>query len=275
MKISFMTLGCPQWDLDTICARGREYGFDGVDLRGYLSGLDITLLPEFTVEAAQTRRKLDEAGLAVSGISSSIRVCVAEELDNNLEEARRTIAVAHEFDCENVRIFGGGDPKESRDTLAQQGRTCVEKILALDGARDLHWLFETHDLWVQAQHCRLLLDSISDPAFGALWDMGHTWRVGREKPADSYAAIGRRVGYAHVKDAVYEPGAVLAMEDGWRYVIPGTGQLPLAESIALLRQNGYRGWLLCEHEKRWHPTLPEPEEIFPAFVRWVQPLIKG
>ena len=34
MKISFMTLGCPGWDLDTICARGREYGFDGVDFRG-------------------------------------------------------------------------------------------------------------------------------------------------------------------------------------------------------------------------------------------------
>jgi len=60
------------------------------------------------------------------------------------------------------------------------------------------------------------------------------------------------------------------MPDGWRYVIPGTGQLPLAEAIRLLRQQGYTGWLVLEHEKRWHPNLPEPEEIFPAYVRWVK-----
>ena len=95
MKIAFMTLGCPNWDLDTICKRGREYGFDGVDFRGYLDTLDITLRPEFTTGVTATRRMLDEAGLQVSAISSSINVCVPEKMDANLEEARRTIAVAH------------------------------------------------------------------------------------------------------------------------------------------------------------------------------------
>ena len=99
--------------------------------------------------------------------------------------------------------------------------------------------------------------------------MGHTWRVGGETPQASYAAIGSRVGYAHVKDAIYDPASPLAMQDGWYYVAPGSGELPLAESIHLLRQGGYDGWLLCEHEKRWHPELPEPEELFPAFVKWI------
>ena len=274
MKISFMTLGCPSWDLETICARGQEYGFDGIDFRGYLDEIDITQLPEFTTNAVQTRRQLDEAGLSVSGISSSIRVCVSDDLEKNLEEARRTIAVAKEFDVVNIRVFGMGDiEKHSHVELAKIGCGCVEQILALDGARDLKWLFETHDNWVQAKHARLLLDNIPDPAFGALWDMGHTWRVGREKPANSFAAVGKRVGYTHVKDALYEPASPLAMQDGWHYVAPGSGELPLVESIALLKENGYDGWLLFEHEKRWHPNLPEPEEIFPQFVRWVKPLI--
>jgi sugar phosphate isomerase/epimerase len=274
MKIAFMTLGCPNWDLDTICTLGQEYGFEGVDFRGYLDQIDITRLPEFTSHGNETRRKLAGAGLAVSGISTSLRVCVPEDLTKNLEEARRTIAVAQALGAVNLRVFGGGDlEKYSRRELAQIGCHCLEKILELDGARDLQWLFETHDLWVQAQHCRLLLDSIPDPAFGALWDMGHTWRVGREKPGDSYAAIGPRVAYTHVKDACYQPDSPMAMDDGWHYVAPGTGQLPLVESIALLKANGYDGWLLFEHEKRWHPNLPEPEEIFPAFVEWVKPLI--
>ncbi len=274
MKISFMTLGCPNWDLNTICKRGREYGYEGVDFRGYLDEIDITRLPEFTTHASQTRRKLADAGLAVSGISTSLRVCDVDNLDHNLEEAHRTIEVAKTFNAINARVFGGGNlERYTRDELAKVGCDCIERILELDGARDLHWLFETHDLWVQAQHCKLLLDSITDPAFGALWDMGHTWRVGGEKPGDSISAIGPRVGYTHVKDALYDPESPLAMGDGWRYVTPGKGELPLAESINLLKESGYDGWLVFEHEKRWHPNLPEPEAIFPEFVAWAKPLI--
>ena len=271
MKISFMTLGCPNWDLETICARGKEYGFDGVDFRGYLETLDITLLPEFTTGAAATLRKLNEASLEVSAISSSIQVCVTEKLASNLEEARRTIAVGHDLRCTNVRIFGGGDPsKHSRAELARFGCNCLEQILRLDGAKDLHWLFETHDTWVKAQDCRLLLESIPDASFGAIWDMGHTYRIGGEQPKETLAALRGRVGYTHIKDAVYDPTHELAMEDGWHYVLPGTGQLPLAESILLLKQSGYDGWLQFEHEKRWHPKLLEPEVVFPAFAQWAR-----
>jgi sugar phosphate isomerase/epimerase len=60
------------------------------------------------------------------------------------------------------------------------------------------------------------------------------------------------------------------MEDGWRYVSPGAGQLPLKTSVTLLKDNGYTGWYQFEHEKRWHPELPEPEDIFPIFAGWIR-----
>ena len=75
------------------------------------------------------------------------------------------------------------------------------------------------------------------------------------------------------QSAVYDPAHPEAMQDGWRYVLPGDGQLPLTEAIAVLKQNGYDGWILFENEKRWHPTLAEPEVAFPAFVSWIRPLI--
>lgn len=273
MKISFTTLGCPGWDLETICRRGREYGYDGIDLRGYLGTLDVTRLPEFTSQAVETRRQLAEAGLAVSGISSSIKVCEAERLQDNIEEARRTIPTAKALGAQNVRVFGGGDLNQHpREELAKIGCDAIEQILALDGASELHWLFETHDNWVKASDCRLLLDAIPNPAFGALWDIGHTPRVGGETPAETYAAVGPRVGYTHVKDALYEPGHPKAMADGWRYVFPGQGQLPLAEAVRLLQNHGYDGWFVFEHEKVWHPELAEPEEAFPAYARWAREL---
>ncbi len=274
MKIAFTTLGCPNWDLDTICQKGREYGFDGVDFRGYLNEIDITKLALFTTQGAETKRRLAEAGLAVSGISSSIKVCEAERKVENIEEAKRTIELANKLDCEHVRVFGGGIlDGANHEELAKIGLDCVQAVLDLDGASGLHWLFETHDNWVTSSNCRLLLNHIDNPAFGALWDMGHTARVGGETPEQTWAAIGSRVGYTHVKDAIYDTSHPQAMSDGWRYVLPGTGQLPLVEAIGVLRQHGYDGWIMYELEKRWHADLEEPEIAFPAFVQWVKPLI--
>ncbi len=274
MKLSFTTLGCPAWDLDTICKRGRAYGFDGVDFRGLLDTLDVTLLPEFTADLPQTYKKMSDAGLEVSGFSSSITLCDPDRRESNLEEARRTIAAALGLKCQNVRIFGGGDLKSrSRAELVDIAADMFQAILTLDGARSLHWLFETHDNWIRSADSLPLLQRIIDPAFGVLWDIGHTPRVGGETPAETYAALGSRIGYTHIKDAVFEPGHPKAMEDSWRYVAPGAGELPLAQAIELLRQHGYTGWIVFEHEKRWIANLPEPEEIFPKFVRWARPMV--
>lgn len=270
-----MTLGCPGWDLDTICRNGRTYGYEGVDFRGLQNELDVTKLPAFTTGIEKTYKQICDAGLEVSGISSSLVVCDGEKIQQNIDEAKRTIEVAQGLRAANIRVFGGGAPdKIGYEEAAKIGRNCMNTILSLPGAQTLRWNFETHDHWIRAKHCRLLLDAITVPAFGALWDLGHTKRVGGEDPSQTWAAIGSRVNYCHVKDAVRLPGKYEKTDEGWHYVLPGTGELPLAEGISILKQHGYNGWLLFEHEKRWHPDLPEPEEAFPAFVRWIRPLLK-
>ena len=271
MKIAFTTLGCPNWDLETICRHGQAMGFDGIDFRGYLDTLDITQNPLFTSQAAATRRLIEDAGLVVSGISSSITVCVPEKLEQNLEEARRTIAVCQAMGAKYVRIFGGGDPlAHSRSDLAKMGGETIQQILALGGAGELKWCFETHDQWIQSKDCKLLLDAIPNPAFGALWDMGHTPRVGGEMPEETLKALGGRVYYTHVKDAEYNPEHPQSMADGWRYMLPGTGVLPIYRAVKALQESGYDGWIVFEHEKRWHPELPEPEVAFAAFAQWAR-----
>jgi len=48
MKLAFTTLGCCGWDLPTTVRRAREYGYDGVDFRGYGQTIPVYTLPEFT-----------------------------------------------------------------------------------------------------------------------------------------------------------------------------------------------------------------------------------
>ncbi len=274
MKIAFTTLACPQWNLETICARARAYGYDGVDFRGLGADLDITATKTFTSEIQKTADLLRAAGLAVSGLSSSIRICDANCRRQNIEEAKRSIEVALALDCQNIRIFGGGDlAKSGRQAAIEAGRDCLMEILALPGARRICWLFETHDHWITSGSYLPLLETAPSPAFGVLWDMHHTIRLGGESPAQTWAAVGSRIGYTHIKDARREPEHPHAMADGWRYVPPGEGDLPLAECVRLLKQNGYAGYLVLEHEKRWHPELEEPEEILPKFAAWARRMI--
>ncbi len=273
MRLAFTTLGCPNWDLDTLCRLGPEYGYHGVDFRGLQDELDITILPAFTSQAAATKRQLDDAGLVVSAISSSLRICEADKLQRHLDEARRTIDVARDFDCQRIRVFGGGHLDQmSRDEAARIGVDTMQQVLDLPGAADLTWMLETHDHWTTSSDCRAILSGVNHPAFGLLWDIGHTTRVGDETPEQTWHAVGSHITYAHLKDAVHHPEHPNAMKDGWRYVPPGSGQLPIAEAVMLLHSNGFDGWLLFEHEKRWHPELPEPEDIFPAFVQWAHSL---
>lgn len=274
MKLSFMTLGCPTWTLDDVCRRGREFGFDAVDFRGLGPEIDVTKLPAFTTGIAATSRQLADAGLAVSGISSSLNICNPEKRAGNVEEARRTVPVALALGAPNIRVFGGAFPATvTRERAAAEGADCIREILTIPGADKLNWLFETHDEWIRADQCLELIHRVNHPAFGVLWDMGHTYRVTKEAPADTFAKVGKWVRYAHVKDAIHDTAHPNAMKDGWRYVAPGTGQLPLAESIGILRRGGYDGYLLFEHEKRWHPTLLEPEVIFPQFIAWARGLL--
>src|ERR1035437_6198854 len=265
MKLSAMTLGCPNWSLETLLTNAKAYGYDGIDFRGLQSDLDITRLPAFTTNLAATARQIKNAGLEVSGISSSLKVCDPAKRQDNIDEARRTIPVALALGAKNIRVFGGG-PLETtpRPALAKIGAAMMTELLALPDAAKLSWNFETHDHWIKATDCKLLLDSVTHPAFGALWDLGHTFRIGGESPEQTYAAIGPRVRYTHVKDATFDPSHPQAMNKGdapgWRYVNPGQGDLPLAQSVKLLQKGGYSaggGWLLFEHEKRWHPEIAE------------------
>ena len=273
MKPSFTTLGCPDWDLDTVIGNGASYGYAAVDFRGLRDEIDVTKLPAFTSDVAETRRKLEDADLAVCGISTSLRVCDETKTGENLEEARRTIPVAAELGVPNLRVFGGGRPEgKTKADMADIGQQMMHEVLELDGADRFKWVFETHDEWISAADCKLLLDRVDDDAFGALWDMGHTARVGGETPADSLRALGGRVYYLHVKDAICDGAHPQAMDDGWRYVEPGTGELPLAEALESMKARNYDGYVMFEWEKRWHRELPEPEDMFPRFISWFRGL---
>lgn len=275
MKLAFTTLACPKWDLPTVLNRAVEYGFDAIDFRGIGEKLDITVLREFTTQLGETAKTIAATGLKVSGISSSIRLCDPVQCTANVEEAQRTIPVAKGLGCNRVRMFGGGAiDRHGREGAAKIAQECMQRIQSLPGAGEIQWLIETHDNWTSGQDVLMLLNAVRAPNVGILWDIAHPQRFNGESVDQTFSLIGPMVRYTHVKDCRHEVGHPQAGSDGWRYVTPGTGEIQLRRAVQLLKRAGYNGYLTLEHEKRWHPDLPEPEQALPAFVAWARQVLR-
>ncbi|WP_408960240.1 sugar phosphate isomerase/epimerase family protein [Natrinema sp. 74] len=271
MNLALSTLGCPDWNLERILSVGREAGYDGVDVRGYRDEIDVTRHPLFTDRADETQSRVETAGLTVSALSSSISLCEPGDRSARVAEARRLIEVGDAFDVDRIRVFGGGDlDAHSRAELARAGGETMREILAIDGAADFQWVLETHDAWTASADCQRLLDEMPTDDVGIVWDAAHTLRLADESPRETLDALGDRIEYVHLKDAVHDPDHRDATDDGYVYTVPGDGDLPMADVVAALHERDYDGWLVFEHEKRWHPSIPEPEVAFPAFVGWVR-----
>ncbi len=269
MRLSISTLGCPDWDLATILDRFSAYGCQGIDFRGIGNQLDITLMPEFLQDLSVTAKRIADAGLTVSGLSTSIWLCDSDKLRANLEEARRYIPIAHALGVKNMRVFGGGPvPQIGIAKAAAVGARTLQQIASLPGAESLNWLLETHDHWSRSQDCLQLLHLAAVHNSGLIWDIEHTILEGHENPVNTYESCHDKIIYVHIKDAIADSAA----KNNCRIVLPGAGELPLNECIRRLNHGGYDGWYMFEHEKRWQRHLEEPDIAFPAYIQWMNSL---
>jgi sugar phosphate isomerase/epimerase len=263
MKLSFTTLGCPDWTLQEIVENAAQMGYDGIDFRGLLEDIDITGRPEFTTLLGDTRRLLSDNGIAVSGLAISARFAVANpvEREEQFDEARRNLELAAKLDTHVMRIYGGRVPEGH--TVETIMPVFVENLRAIGDeaeAYDVTLAVETHDEWTDSATVARVMAQTNHPRVRVLWDLHHPYRAGGESPETTYANLGPYTVSTHLKDSLPLDGG------GYAYVALGDGDVPLKAMLDLLVAGGYDGYAILEWEKRWHRELAEPEVAFPQFV---------
>jgi sugar phosphate isomerase/epimerase len=70
-----------------------------------------------------------------------------------------------------------------------------------------------------------------------------------------------------LKDSVSVPGRT---KEDRHYVLTGTGEIPVKETVRVLATHGYKGYYCFEWEKRWHPDIVEPEVSFPHYAKTIR-----
>jgi sugar phosphate isomerase/epimerase len=271
MKLAFTTLACPAWDLDTIITRAVEYGYQGVDFRGYLDDVDITGRPEFTTRGAETARRIVDAGLVVPCFSTScLAFCPsAEAKARSLDELQRYAELCRVFNAPYLRVFGGGIGDTSRPQAVSMAAAVLTELAEIAATHDLTIVLETHDDWTSAMDLRALIAATDADNVAVLWDTHHPYRMNGETPEETCRMLGTWIQYTHWKDSAPDESE----KSGHRLCLFGDGDLPLKEMVSELRSVGYDGWLTLEWEKRWHADIEEPEVALPRYVEVMNRLI--
>src|SRR5438046_5088390 len=97
-KLSFSTLGCPDWTFEKIVNFAVENNYSGIEVRGIQRQMDLTKCKEFNnaENITATMRLMKNKGLKFVDLGSSAEMhhSDAAERKNNLDEAKGFIEVA-------------------------------------------------------------------------------------------------------------------------------------------------------------------------------------
>ncbi len=272
MKFAFTTTSCPTWDFETILARAKEYGYDGVEVRGFLNESILTAANVFLTDPAKVRAMFDAAGVEIACLSSSITFSQNRRRDEQFaKDLKVYIDTAQALGCKLVKVF---------DTQVKPGQNRANAGVALgDWLVPLGDHAADHDVTIVVENALSfraskemwsIMDRLGHPCIAVAWDVFNAALIG-ESPFISVPTLNSKIQYTQVKDALL--GTL-----GANYCKLGEGSVPVRKFITRLMGIGYEGYVSMEWEKAWLPGLAEPEEILPdAIVKlreWSKPQIE-
>lgn len=264
MKISFSTLGCPGWTWPEIVTMAKDFGYNGIELRGIKNELYVPRTKPFSKEnIPETRKKLAEMNLEIPCITSASRLSDGSNIDGAIKEGIEYIDLAQALNAPYIRVLGDPEPAPSPGIDVGLVKENL-KVLA-DYAKDKNVtvLIESNGVFARSKTIADLLEDLDHTNLGILWDIHHPFRFLNEKVEDTYDTIKDYIRFIHIKDSINESGKI-------RYKMMGHGDIPVKKALLLLGRDGYKGFVSLEWVKRWNMELEDPGIVFSQFINYIK-----
>src|SRR5882672_1355265 len=149
LKLSFSTLGCPDWTFAQAVDFAAAHGYQGIELRGILRELDLTKRTEFIDDEHRksTLQLMKEKNLkfVCLGSSTNLHIADAKERKKNLDDGKRFIDLAQQLECPFVRVFPNSLPKDQdRNATLERIGSGLSELGEYAKDKDVAVLMETH-----------------------------------------------------------------------------------------------------------------------------------
>jgi len=259
MKLSFSTLGCPDWTLEQILETA-QWGYDSVSLRGIHGIVNTADIPALSpAQRFETATKFREAGLEICCLGTSVMFHEANAMEKYAAELAYSIDLCGDLQIPYLRVFGNSITEDEPTVIARVADG-LNRACAMAAARQVTVLLEVHGDFNTKERLLALTRQITADNFGLIWDVAHSDRGCGDDFLPFYEALRPLIRHVHIKDHIRSGGLCPV----------GQGDIPLEAIIAALEADGYDGCYELEWEKKWHPELDDPDTVFPAYVQWMK-----
>jgi len=273
MKFAFSTLSAPKWDFATIASKAKEFGYDGVEIRGFLNESILTASNPFLSDPSKVTGIFQAAGIEIACLASSVAMTGHRRKDKLIAaDLLRYLDLAEKLHCSIVKISDTQvRPGQSRDEAAAELAQWLSPLADYAAQRNITLAIENVLSFRNAKELWVILEMLNHPAVGAAWDLFNAALTG-EMPSVSVPTLNNRIQYTQVKDAILGPL-------GANFCKLGEGNIRVQDFLKRLKGIGYTGWVTFEWEKAWLPNLQgEPEDMLPDAIKklreWTKPQLE-
>ena len=269
MKIAFSTLGCPDFSWSDIYSVAKDFGFDGIEIRGIGKDISAVKARPFTDgQIDRTIATLERLGLEIPCLTSGCCIKFADKLEETKAELSEYIKLAVKLGTPYIRVLADLEPDPRGEIDDEYMARAIKEVAAEAKDTGVTLLIETNGVYSDTKRLRALLDKVNCREVAALWDIHHPYRFAHETPETTIENLGSYIKYVHVKDSIMEKG-----QDGKKtikYRMMGFGDMPIPGMLHALREIGYEGYISLEWVKRWAPEIDDCGIVFPQFANYMR-----
>ena len=265
MKISFSTLACPDFSWSDIYSIAKDFGFDGIEIRGLGKDIfSVNARPFTDDQLPKTIAKLRSLNLEIPCLTSGACLKFKDKFDAVYNETEAYAKLAEKLGTPFIRVLGDLEPAPGGDVDDEYVCEALKKLVPIAEKHNVTLLVETNGVYSDSARLASLLDKVNSRKVAALWDMHHPYRYNNEQPETTVGNLGEYIKYIQVKDSVVVDGKV-------QYRIMGTGDIPVKAMIKALEDIHYNGYISLEWVKRWAPDLSDAGIVIPQFAEFMAP----
>jgi sugar phosphate isomerase/epimerase len=239
-----------KWNAIDFCRYAETLNLDGVELLDFY-------WKNKEEELEEVMKYLEQSPLEVScyDVSNDFVKETADERKNEIQKVKDAVDTAKQLNTRCVRVFCGDlKPKMDYAIGKEWIISSLKQCAKYAEAQGIVLAIENHGLLAgKSEQVKEILSEVGSPNVKSTFDTGNFLLV-EDNPLAAYQNLKNEIAHVHFKDF-----RVCTAEDAnsgfkglgekyWIGVIPGDGEVELAEIISNLKRDGVNTWLSLEYE---------------------------
>ncbi len=266
LKTAFSTLSCPNYSFAEILSTAKDFGYNGIEIRGIGQELYAPNAAPFLPEAvdstinALNKRNLSIPILTTNAYLHQIGYDYRTEIADYIKLAARLESVGTKY----IRVLGDTNPGPDESSPVDI-KIVAARLREMGQIADHHGitlLVETNGVFAKYSTMQELINLSGQTGIGVLWDIHHPYRYFGEDVTKTYQSLKPLIHHVHIKDSIMENGKAV-------YKLAGEGDVPIETVMNLLIDDDYIGFISLEWVKRWCADLEEPGIVLMQYINYL------